>query len=369
VAIIEVATVAFSFGNHWRDPTGSQLILILAGSGTLLLRLRYPALVTVATVVCGVAFPMVAPHMVIFNAASVVALFTLATLGDRRLTWGAGVAAVVGLSISSALWLPGHLLNIRTLLPANYIVIAVAVGDAARSRRIVLIQAQERAEQAERTREEEARHRVQEERVRIARDLHDVVAHHITLVNAQAGVAYHLFRHNPEKAHQALADIRETSRTALDELRSTVGLLRQDNDPPPSLQPAPAFELLDDLLTSFRATGFDLRITRQGVQRPLGGGADLAAYRIAQEALTNVSKHSTSPQADISVTYEDTVLRLSISNPAQGGHRGGGSGHGLIGMRERAEAAGGTFDARARADGCFVVTVTLPLRSTDPNEA
>lgn len=365
VAVIEIATVAYGFGTHWRDPTTAQLILILIGAGALLLRLRYPLVVAAVTVLCGVAFPMAAPHLVVFNTASVVALFTLATLGDRRATWAAASVALVALSISSALWQPGHLLNIRNVLPANYIVIAVAVGDAVRNRRVVLRQAQERVEEAERTREVEARHRVQEERIRIARDLHDVVAHHITLVNAQAGVAHHLFQRDPERAHQALADIKESSRTALDELRSTVGLLRQDNDPPASLQPAPRFEALDDLLTSFRDTGFDLRLTRQGPRRSLAQAADLAAYRILQEALTNVSKHSTSPQADINVTYDHTTMHLSITNPARTENRGDGTGHGLIGMRERAEAAGGSFSAQAQPDDVFLVTVTLPLPPVD----
>lgn len=365
VALAELVTVAFNDGRSWHNPGVLQVILILTGAGALLLRLRHPLATTVVTLLCGTALPFVAPHYVIFNASSVVALFTLAILGDRRIAWATAVVGVVGLTISSALWLPGNLLNIRNLLPANYVTIAVAVGDSVRNRRALLLQAQERVVQAERTREQEAQRLVQGERIRIARDLHDVVAHHITLVNAQAGVAHHLIHIDPDKAFQALADIKETSRTALDELRATVGLLRQENDPPQSLQPAPRFEFLEDLLAHFRTTGFHIRLARQGAVAPLTGTADLAAYRIVQEALTNASKHSTRPCADIWLTYTDSTLNLGVTNPARADNRGPGSGQGLVGMRERAEAAGGVFRAALHPDGVFVVQATLPLRSVD----
>jgi signal transduction histidine kinase len=355
--------VSYDDGHPLRTPTSSQVTLILIGATALFFRWRYPVAVTVVTVLCGSAVPIFAPHTIVFDAASVIALYTCATLVDRRVTWAAGGLAVGFLTFSSALWLPGHVWNIHNVLPVNYVVIAVAVGDAVRNRRVLLAQAQERVQQVEREREQDARRLVQEERIRIARDLHDVVAHHITLVNAQAGVAHHLLRSDPDRAYQALADIRETSRTALDELRATVGLLRQDDDPPQSLQPAPRFEFLDDLLASFRTAGFDVRLTRHGVSRPLTGTADLAAYRIVQEALTNASKHGAQPHADLELSYTGTELRLTVRNLATSGRRGPGTGHGLIGMRERAEAAVGTFTAELRPDHTYVVQAALPLQA------
>ncbi len=191
-----------------------------------------------------------------------------------------------------------------------------------------------------------------------------MVAHHITLVNAQAGVAHHLLRSHPDRAHEALADIRETSRTALDELRATVGLLRQDDDPPPSRSPAPSFDDVDELIDSFRRSGLDVRVTREGEPRPLAGAADLAAYRIVQEALTNASKHGTESSAELGLRFGPGSLVLTVSNAARPDHRGSGTGHGLIGLRERAEAAGGRSSARLTGDGRFVVEAELPLRST-----
>lgn len=357
-----VSGVAFSggAGAHW--PTEAQTIAILVATGALFFRLRWPLPVTAVTVLAGAAQPWFPPHYILVDVLSMVALCTLASLVDRRTAWTAGGIAIVALTISSVLWQPGHLLNIRNLLPANYVALSVAVGDSVRNRRAYLRQAQERVEQAEHSREQEALRRVREERIRIARDLHDVVAQHITLVNAQAGVAHHLLRADPGKAAQALADIRETSRAALDELRATVGLLRQDDDPAAGLQPAPRFERLEELLNSFRTTGLDIRLTRQGPARALTGSADVAGYRIVQEALTNATKHGVQPRAEVDLDYTDTVLRLAVANPAAAGRRGPGTGYGLIGMRERAEAAGGSCTAELRPNGTFVVYATLPLR-------
>nr|BFE59309.1 hypothetical protein GCM10020063_038350 [Dactylosporangium thailandense] len=196
------------------------------------------------------------------------------------------------------------------------------------------------------------RRQVREERVRIARDLRDVVANHITLVNAQAGVAHHLLRTDPDRAYQALAGIRDTS-------RATVGLLRAD-DEPDNRQPAPGFAELDALLDGFRQAGLDVRVTRSGVPRPLTGTADLAAYRIAQEALTNARKHGSGGAVDLDLTYSTDTLDITLANPARPGVQGPGTGHGLIGMRERAASAGGRFSAAMTA-GRFVLHLSLPL--------
>jgi signal transduction histidine kinase len=361
VLLVATFMVAYSDGTDLQSPTLAQQILVGLGSAALLFRYHHPVAVQVVTVLCGSALPMVEPHRIMVDGASMLALYTLTTLVDRRTAWTAAAAAVVFLTLGAAPWQPNGLFDLHSAVPANYIAIAVAVGDSVRTGRILLQQSQERAQQAELTRDQEGQRRVREERIRIARDLHDVVAHHITLVNAQAGVAHHLMQSHPDKAYQALADIKATSRTALDELRATVGLLRQDDDPPETLQPAPRFEYLEDLLASFRTTGFDVRLTRRGTARPLTGTGDLAAYRIVQEALTNASKHGTVAQAHVELTYNDTSLHLTVTNPAQPGRRGAGTGHGLIGMRERAENAAGTF-ATTLAANTFVLQAMLPLQ-------
>ncbi|BEL06516.1 histidine kinase [Actinoplanes sichuanensis] len=353
VIMIMMATVSYQHGQVIRKPSDAQLILILTGALALLFRLWHPLPVTIVTVLAGVALPSAAGHLVLVDVAAVVAFYTLATRRDRRTAWVCGIVGAVALTAAAVPWQPGGLLDLANLVPANYVLIAVALGVAASDRQALLARTREQGEQ-------DARRRVRDERIRIARDLHDVVAHHITLVNAQAGVAHHLMGAHPEQARQALAGIRDTSRAALDELRATVGLLRTDDDPPDSLRPAPSLTEVDALIDGFRQAGYQIRVTRTGTPRPLTGPADLAAYRIVQEALTNAGKHGTTRQADVTFEHGDTGLRISVVNPARPGHRGDGTGHGLIGMRERAEAAGGTLTSGLRDDDTFAVHAALP---------
>jgi signal transduction histidine kinase len=221
---------------------------------------------------------------------------------------------------------------------------------------------EERAARAERTREEEARRRVADERVRIARELHDVVAHHITLVNAQAGVAHHLLRTDPEAAYEALAHIKETSRTALDELRATVGLLRQTDDQPASREPLPGLADLDRLVTSFRQSGLPVEVGCDKEQHRLAPAVDLTAYRIVQEALTNAHKHAPGRPVHLTLDYGADALSITVANEAADTRVDApGTGHGLIGMRERAATVGGTLTAGPEPHGGFLVRAELPL--------
>lgn len=241
---------------------------------------------------------------------------------------------------------------------------AAAAGDAVRSRRAFVDAIRERAERAERTRDEEARRRVAEERLRIARDLHDVVAHHIALVNVQAGVASHVMDRRPDQAKEALAHVREASRSALNELRATVGLLRQSGDPEAPTEPAPGLAVLDELLATFRNAGLPVELARADDDGELPAAVDLAAYRIIQEALTNVQKHAgPDAKAEVSVvrvgrTVEITVLDNGVPQPATPADTGG---HGLIGMRERVTALRGTLTAAPRYGGGFRVQAILPV--------
>jgi len=363
VVLASMAQIAWGYGPGLHKPTIPQVVVILIGAGALLVRHRYPRTVAVIAVLSGVALPFVAPHEVFLNAAAVVALYTVAESTDRRTAAVLGAVAATLLTASSMLWLPDHFFNVGNVLPINYVAVAVVVGDAVRNQRALLRQERRRTVEAEHTRELEARRQVREERIRIARELHDVVAHHITLVNAQAGVAHHLLRTNPDRAYRALAGIKETSRAALDELRATVGLLRAD-DEPETLQPVPSFDQLYGLLESFRGAGLQLEFTWRGTPRPLAGPADLAAYRIVQEALTNASKHGTEPRAVLDLAYTDRALEITVTNSAKPGRSGPGTGHGMIGMRERAESAGGQFNASFRAGESFVVWADLPLVAT-----
>ncbi|MFD8544592.1 sensor histidine kinase [Streptomyces sp. NPDC059649] len=307
-----------------------------------------------------------------------VAVHAVALRSDRRFAlrvaaWLTAVLLTASLSREpglESLW--QHLAVIAGMF------LAVASGDAARSRRRLLAGALERAERAEHTREEEARRRVTEERLRIARELHDVVAHHITLVNAQAGVAHHLMRTDPDHAYQALERIRDTSRTALDELRTTVGLLRHGDDQSAPREPAPGLAGLGSLLDSFRHCGLD--ITLEPADRhtglPLPPITDLAAYRIIQEALTNARKHAGPVPVRIHLDPRPDSLRITVEDdgpcPPENGiddapGLGSGTGHGMIGMRERAKAAGGILTAGPRPTGGFRIHTELPLRAYRKN--
>lgn len=246
---------------------------------------------------------------------------------------------------------------------------AGAAGDAVRSRRAFVDAIRERAERAERTREEEARRRVAEERLRIARDLHDVVAHHIALVNVQAGVAAHVMDKRPDQAKEALAHVREASRSALGELRATVGLLRQSGDPEAPTEPAPGLAVLGELVDKVRRAGLPVEVACADRLTPLPAAVDLAAYRVIQEALTNVQKHAgPGAKAEVSVirvgeTAEVTVLDNGTGRSEGAGTAADGGGHGLLGMRERVTALGGTLTAGPRYGGGFRVHAILPVKA------
>ena len=238
-----------------------------------------------------------------------------------------------------------------------WLLLPIPIGITARLRSAYLEAANARAEYAERTREEEARHRVAEERMRIARELHDVVAHHLALANAQAGTVAHLVRTGPGQAEKIAADLAGTISSALRELKGTVGLLRQPDDPAAPLEPAPGLAQLPVLGENFRSAGLTVTITTDGEPRPLCPAVDLTAFRIIQEALTNVAKHAGAREAQVRLSYALDLLTITVSNDAGRGTTAGaaGPGYGLIGMRERAASVGGRLHAGHRLAGGFEV--------------
>jgi signal transduction histidine kinase len=220
-----------------------------------------------------------------------------------------------------------------------------------------------RREQIARDRRERAeaeRRRAGEERLRIARELHDVLAHSISVINVQAGVALALIDERPEQVRAALTTIKAASKEALGEVRQVLGTLRAPGEAPRS--PVPGLDRLPELVDQARSAGLTARVTVQGARVPLPPGADLAAFRIVQEALTNIVRHSGSRTARVLLAYGTGSLEVRIDDdgPAVAGGESGG-GNGLVGMRERAAALGGTVEAAPRADGGFRVRATLPL--------
>ncbi|GAA2264064.1 two-component sensor histidine kinase [Streptomyces ruber] len=362
-------------GAKWgaRTPDTVSLALMVLAAAALVLRRRSPVAVLGVIVALSLAEFATDDVRAPIAVSAVVALYTVASATDRPTTWRVGLLTMVVLTGGAMLLGPRPWYAQENLGLFAWTGMAAAVGDAVRSRRAFVDAIRERADRAERTREEEARRRVAEERLRIARDLHDVVAHHIALVNVQAGVAAHVMDKRPDQAKEALAHVREASRSALDELRATVGLLRQSGDPEAPTEPAPGLARLDELAGTFRSAGLPVEVARADHGTELPAAVDLAAYRIVQEALTNVRKHAgPAAKAQVSIVrvgpgIEITVLDDGTGAPtgrADDGARaenGNGGGHGLLGMRERVTALGGTCTAGPRYGGGFRVHATLPL--------
>jgi signal transduction histidine kinase len=233
----------------------------------------------------------------------------------------------------------------------------------------------ERAASAQRSRDEAARRQASEERLRIARELHDVLAHNISLINVQAGVALHLLDTQPEQAGPALTAIKAASKEALGELRSVLDVLRSPDDGGAPLAPTAGLDDLDDLVARTRAAGLDAVVRIAGGRRPVPAGVDLAAYRIVQEALTNVVRHVGPTRVVVELRHLDDALAIgieddgpsrspgSLGTAAAGAPRDppGAPGNGIAGMRERAATLGGTLDAGPRPGGGFRVAAHLPL--------
>ncbi|MFE7617001.1 sensor histidine kinase [Streptomyces sp. NPDC057496] len=362
-----LSVVAASIVPHERHFSLRWSAVVLAGVGcsALLWRYRHPVGVLAVAVGCGVAFQVLGfrESPLVINSV-LVSVYTVAVLTDRRVTWTAASVSAAVLVGAAVLCDPRSWLAPDNAAMLAWTALPAAVGDGVRSRRAYVAAVEERAEHAERTREQEAQQRVAAERVRIARELHDIVAHHIALINAQAGVAAHLVEQRPERILAALEDIRDTSRSALDELRVTVGLLRQSGDPVAPRDPMPGLARVPELLASFEYAGLSVSHTRLGTAEPLAPAIDLAAYRIVQEALTNVHKHAGADHARLFLHYHPERLTITVEDDGRGGgrHARPGTGHGLIGMRERASTVGGRLYAGARPEGGFTVTAELPLR-------
>ncbi|GHD83955.1 two-component sensor histidine kinase [Streptomyces naganishii JCM 4654] len=354
-----------------RRPDALSLVLMAFGAAALVLRRRAPRSVlavtgTVSLVECVTGAPRAPVAM-----SAVVALYTVAAATDRPTTWRLGLTTMTVLTGAAMLAGPLPWYAQENLAIFAWTGMAAAGGDAVRSRRAFVHAIRERAERAERTREEEARRRVAEERLRIARDLHDVVAHHIALVNVQAGVAAHVMDKRPDQAKEALAHVREASRSALNELRATVGLLRQSGDPEAPTEPAPGLSRLEELAGTFRSAGLHVEIARADHGTTLPAAVDLAAFRVVQEALTNVQKHAgVQARAEVSVVRVGPNVEVTVLDDGAGDQDGldggpeAGGGHGLLGMRERVTALGGTLTTGPRYGGGFRVHAILPVKTS-----
>ncbi|MER6951350.1 histidine kinase [Nonomuraea sp. NPDC000554] len=338
--------------------------------GALVFRQRWPRAVLAVTVAGLVAYVVIDGGRGPLDLGSAIAVYTVASRVPHRKAWACGGLVALVVTVTKVVFVGSAWLAPDVLAPIASIGMATAVGDALRSWRAYVAAVEERARRAEETREEEAERRVMEERLRIARELHDVLAHHIALINVQAQVAAHVLTIEPEQARTALGHVRAAGKEALDELRTTVGLLRRPGSHDELLtEPAPGLDRLPELVDSFTAAGLKLGWMVYGDPRPLPAPVDLAAFRIVQEALTNVSKHAPRATASMRIDYASDEVIVEVVDDGESDLLGisSGTGHGLIGMRERALSVEGTFLAGPMEDGGFRVRAVLPTsRKNEP---
>ena len=356
-AAIGVFQLVGSFGAAHNQPDRRPMdalavILVLVGPAALAVRDRWPLLavgVTLASTAIYVGFGYA--YGPIFLSV-VVALVGAVLRGHRRSTWALAAAGYVAFVVASVVD-PRHDGSVLApdALVAGWLIGVLAVAELVRSRRDVHA-ARERATQEERQR------RAGEQRLELAQELHDVLAHHISLINVQAGVALHLMDEHPERVAPALTEIKHASREALHELRGALEILRRADDAPRA--PAPGLAELDRLVATVAASGLDVRLTADDGRCPLPAAVELAAYRIVQEALTNVSRHAHARSATVRVHVDDGVT-VEITDDGIGG--AAEPGNGITGMRRRAAALGGTVEAAPCPGGGFRVVAHLPAAS------
>lgn len=344
------------------DVTGAALILL--ANLPVLVRRRAPVTVLVLCCAGTVAFAAWGYWEALNASGTLIAVYTVAVYRSHRVSVlccvaGIAAAAYAGVAVGGgAAWL-------LVLLPTAYTVTAWALGDTRRQLILRNEQLAELTEQLNRDREARARHAVAQDRIRIARDLHDVVAHHMSVVSVQAGLARYVFESDPATAVAALRTIGTASSDALAEMRLMLAVLRPDQDAAgDGASPAGAVRLdqLDVLAERVTAAGVPVTLTVLGTARPLPAGVETCAFRAVQESLTNTLKHAGPARAEVTVEYraDQVVVRVADDGRGPAVPAGGAGGHGLVGMRERAGLYGGSVAAGARPGGGFQVEVTLP---------
>ena len=369
-----VALVLFAFmatqgskrlqpGQHPMTPLAWVLaVLIIA---PILTHRRYPR--ASLTVCLAALIAYAAGRYAAYPGVAVFVLtFDIALHSRRRVALAAPIAAAAALAVSLALQ-PRGVVTFYTWVASELgVVVAWLAAENLRHRRARWSELQARAERLEHEREEEARRAVTEERLRIARELHDVIAHSMSVIAVQSAVGHHVMDTQPLQAQQALATIEATSRSALTEMRRLLGVLRQEGEPNGSLTPAPGLADLTSLVTQVQDAGLRVRIQVDGQRGPVPPGVDLSAYRVVQEALTNVIKHAASSCATVAICYraDSVTVEITDDGPAPGAGvppARPGSGHGIIGMRERVAVFGGEFAAGPRPEGGFRVRACFPI--------
>jgi signal transduction histidine kinase len=332
---------------------------------TLLARRRFPFAAPASFWLLSAALSFVDGRLIAFPVTvylvGLAAAYLLGSLGDamqaRR-----GLLIVLASAATIIYNLPGHTAGDVILIPSVF-ALGWLGGLAFRERDVQAAEAEDRAMQAEREREAAARIAVAEERARIARELHDIVAHALSVMVLQVGAVRHKLPDALSEDRVALEDVERTGRTALTEMRRLLGAMRERGDGA-ELEPQPGLDNLDALVKSVRSTGLPVRLRVEGDPLPLPRALDLSAYRIIQEGLTNVLKHAGASHAQVLVRHCTDSVQLEIRDDGRGPGEGNGLGHGLVGIRERVKLYGGDMTAGPANDGGFVLSASLRLKDT-----
>jgi signal transduction histidine kinase len=293
---------------------------------------------------------------------SAVAIYTVALHGDRLRSLATAGCVVAVTVVVMAVFSDSGVLSTDAAVRLGFLLLALVVGDAVRSRQAVIQAALEREADRDRQRRDEADRRIADERLRIAQEVHDVVAHAMVAINVQAGVAAHVLHKRPGQAETALTEIKRVSGAALTDLRATLGLLRDERASAP-VHPARELSDVRDLAAPLRAAGIEVEVDLRGPEERVPSAVGAAAYRIVQEALTNVLRHAEASAAAVQVAIGARALEIDVRNDGApvAGESSNGSGTGLRGMAERAEALGGRVEAGPLPDGGWHVRAVLPL--------
>ncbi|WP_250562196.1 sensor histidine kinase [Sphaerisporangium fuscum] len=358
-------------------------VLLVVSGAVVVVRRRWPVPVFVTAALASLVyytldFPDGPGWLGLFAA-----LYTLAAYGNGRRSL---VTAGVGITVLAIGWLVAAA-DIEPRAAIGWVffrigasIMSAALGESVRARQVIAAEAQKRAELAERTREEEARARVDAERLRIAREVHDTVAHAIAIVNVQAGVTAHVLDKRPELAREALRAIEQTSSRALREMRAILGVLRDDDGDDDGRVPYPGLEQIDELAAKAREAGLDVKLEETSPAAPLPSAVGSAAYRIVQESITNVVRHVGPTRVTVALNPGIEALEIRVTDegrraapgrdcadPRLAGRRPSSTGssakpgRGIAGMRERCQLLGGELDAGPIPDGGFEVRARLPL--------
>ncbi|QKW49972.1 sensor histidine kinase [Streptomyces buecherae] len=355
VTALGVAALLLGTGLSGPHPSGGRELLgsalLVAGGLALAARRRAPLVVLAVTGLCAVGYLGVG-----FEALAVsylVAVYGAVRAGHRTAALAGSGCLLAALHLAALVLRDGSAREVvaqaRSTLELAWLIAAFAAGEAVR-------QAERRADEAERTREETARRRADEERLRIARELHDSLTHQISVIKVQSEVAVHVARRRGERVPPALLAIQEAGREASRELRATLAVLRDDDTTPPH-----GLDHLPDLVRRFQGAGLETTLTIEGEPHAVPAAVSRTAYRIVQESLTNVARHAAATTAAVLIDYRPNTLALRVDDDGEAtSHPAPTPGHGLLGMRERVTALGGRLRAEPRGAGGFTVQAELP---------